>query len=96
METILAVYWKISSRAAITGSSCRRFHRVTPWATEEGTQRAETPACRRTSAAYAASFYELVALRQMAGQRVDGAQVLAALNSVINAFNDLLATKCGG
>jgi hypothetical protein len=32
----------------------------------------------------------------MAAQRVDGAQVLAALDSVINAVNDLLATKCGG
>ncbi|WP_316396352.1 hypothetical protein [Bradyrhizobium sp. 33ap4] len=45
--------------------------------------------------AYAASFYESVMLRQMAANRVDGARVLAALDSVINAFNDLLATKCG-
>jgi hypothetical protein len=35
-------------------------------------------------------------LRQVATQRVDGVRVLAALDSVINAFNDLLATKCGG
>jgi hypothetical protein len=49
-------------------------------------------ACR----AYAASFYESVTLRQTAASRVDGARVLAALDSVINAFNDLLATKCGG
>ena len=46
--------------------------------------------------AYAASFYESVMLREVAAKRVDGAQVLAALDSVINAFNDLLATKCGG
>jgi hypothetical protein len=46
--------------------------------------------------AYAASFYESVILRQVAANRVDGARVLAALDSVINAFNDLLATKCGG
>ena len=45
--------------------------------------------------AYAASFYQSVTLRQVAARRVDGAQVLAALDSVINAFNDLLATKCG-
>ena len=45
---------------------------------------------------YAASFYESVMLRQVAANRVDGARVLAALDSVINAFNDLLATKCGG
>jgi hypothetical protein len=45
---------------------------------------------------YAASFYESVMLRQVAVRRVDGARVLAALDSVINAFNDLLATKCGG
>ena len=49
-----------------------------------------------TCRAYAASFYESVMLRQVAVQRVDGARVLAALDSVINAFNDLFATKCGG
>jgi hypothetical protein len=49
-------------------------------------------ACR----AYAASFYESVMLRQVAANRVDGARVLAALDTVIDAFNDLLATKCGG
>jgi len=46
--------------------------------------------------AYTASFYESVMLRQASASRVDGASVLAALDSVINAFNDLLATKCGG
>jgi hypothetical protein len=35
-------------------------------------------------------------LRQAAAGRVDGARVLIALDYVINAFNDLLATKCGG
>jgi hypothetical protein len=35
-------------------------------------------------------------LRQAAADRVDGARVLTALDSVINAFNDLFATKCGG
>jgi hypothetical protein len=44
----------------------------------------------------AASFYQSVMLRQVASERVDGARVLIALDSVINAFNDLLATKCGG
>ena len=48
----------------------------------------------KTCRAYAASFYESVMLRQVAANRVDGARVLAALDSVINAFNDLLATKC--
>jgi len=46
--------------------------------------------------AYAASFYQSVTLRQVAAQRVDGVRVLTALDSVVNAFNDLLATKCGG
>jgi hypothetical protein len=46
--------------------------------------------------AYAASFYESVMLRHVAASRVDGARVLASLDSVIDAFNDLLATKCGG
>ena len=45
---------------------------------------------------YAASFYESAMLRQVAAKRVDGTRVLVALDSVINAFNDLLATKCGG
>ena len=45
--------------------------------------------------AYAASFYKSVALRQAAASRVDGARVVIAIDSVINAFNDLLATKCG-
>jgi hypothetical protein len=35
-------------------------------------------------------------LRHVAASRVDGARVLTALDSVIDAFNDLLATKCGG
>ena len=43
----------------------------------------------------AASFYESVMLRQAAVGRVGGARVLTALDSVINAFNDLLAMKCG-
>ena len=50
----------------------------------------------KTCRAYAASFYESVVLRHAAAGRVDGERVLAALDSVINAFNDLLATKCGG
>jgi hypothetical protein len=45
--------------------------------------------------AYAASFYESVMKRLAAAGRVDGARVLTALDSVIDAFNDLLATKCG-
>ena len=49
----------------------------------------------KTCRAYAASFYESVVRRHAAAGRVDGERVLAALDSVINAFNDLLATKCG-
>ena len=49
----------------------------------------------KTCRAYAASFHESVMLRQAAASRVDGAWVLTALDSVVNAFNDLLATKCG-
>ena len=47
----------------------------------------------KTCRAYAASHYESVMLLQAAARR--GAWVLTALDSVINAFNDLLATKCG-
>ena len=34
-------------------------------------------------------------LRQAAAGDVDGARMLTALDSVINAFKYLLATKCG-
>ena len=49
-------------------------------------------ACR----AYAASFYQSVTLRQAAARYADGERTLALLDSAINAFNDLLATRCGG
>ena|SRR5437016_4193913 len=49
----------------------------------------------KTCRAHAASFHESMMLRQAAAGRVDGARVLTALDFVINAFNDLLATKCG-
>jgi hypothetical protein len=46
--------------------------------------------------AYAASFYESVTLRQAAEKCLNGERILATLDSEINAFNDLLVTKCGG
>ena len=46
--------------------------------------------------AYAASFYESVTLRQAAAKCIDGDRTLVTLDSEINAFNDLLASKCGG
>ena len=52
-------------------------------------------ACR----AYAASFYDSVTTRQAAsGCILDPGhdQEIATLDSEINAFNDLLATRCGG
>jgi hypothetical protein len=54
------------------------------------------PNNEKTCRAYAASFYKSVMLRQAAAGRVDGAWLLIALDFVINAFNDLLATNCGG
>ena len=62
------------------------------WATVHN-QPANAADNEKTCRAYAASFYESV-VRRAAANRADGAQVLAALDSVINAFNDLLATKC--
>jgi len=58
-----------------------------------------TSRCRyreKSLGAYAASFRESVMLSQTAASRVDGARVLAALDSVIDAFNDPLVTKCSG
>ena len=49
----------------------------------------------KTCRAYAASSYESLMLRQAAAGDVDGARMLTALDSVINAFKYLLATKCG-
>ena len=49
----------------------------------------------KTCRAYAASSYESLMLRQAAAGNVDGARMLTALDSVINAFKYLLATKCG-
>ncbi len=48
-------------------------------------------ACR----AYAASFYKSVTTRQAAAGCTGNADI-TALDSVINGFNDLLATRCGG
>src|SRR3954462_6526646 len=47
-----------------------------------------------TCRGYAASFYQSVMLRQVAASR--GARVVVAVNTMVNAFNDLLATRCGG
>ena len=50
----------------------------------------------KTCRAYAALFYESVTLRQVATTCTAGERYLAVLDSEINAFNDLLAMKCGG
>jgi hypothetical protein len=52
-----------------------------------------------TCRVYAASFYESVTMRQAAAtcfRDADHERTLAALDSEIDAFNNLLATKCGG
>ena len=48
-------------------------------------------ACR----AYAVSFYETVTTRHAAA-RCTGDADITALDSEVNAFNELLATRCGG
>jgi hypothetical protein len=50
----------------------------------------------KTCRAYAASFYESVTLRQAAAACAPGERNIVALDSEINVFNELLATKCGG
>jgi hypothetical protein len=49
----------------------------------------------KTCRDYAASFYQSEMRRQAAAGRVEGARVLAALDSAIDAFKDVWATKCG-
>ena len=66
----------------------------THWATVRSQFRNATDrgaACR----AYAASFYESVTTRQAAAGCTSAADI-ATLNSEVDTFNDLLATKCGG
>ncbi|MET4482160.1 hypothetical protein [Bradyrhizobium sp. F1.13.3] len=45
---------------------------------------------------YATLFYEAVTLRQVATACTPSERNLAVLDSEINAFNNLMATKCGG
>ena len=87
-STIPAVAAECTSNKGI-GGSCAR------WAAVQS-QSANAADKEKSCRAYAASFYESVMLRQAAANRVDGARVLVAIDSVINVFNDLLATKCGG
>jgi hypothetical protein len=68
------------------------------WATVR-TQPAKTADNQTTCRAYAVSFYESVTLRQataLCNRDMDQARHLAVLDSEIDAFNNLLATKCGG
>jgi hypothetical protein len=65
----------------------------THWATLRN-QPASAADKEKTCRAYAASFYQSVTLRQVAASRGGGERYLALLDFTINAFNDLLATKC--
>jgi hypothetical protein len=88
-STIPALAAECTSNKGIDASCAR-------WATVQSQPANAVADKEKSCRAYAASFYESVTLRQAAANRVDGARVLAAIDSVINAFNDLLATKCGG
>jgi hypothetical protein len=85
--TIPAVASECTSNKGIDASRTR-------WATLRS-HAVHTSENEETCRAYAASFYESVTLRQAAARCVDGERDLAVLDSEINAFNDLLATKCG-
>lgn len=86
-STIPAVASECTSSKEIDASRTR-------WATLRS-QPAKPSDKEKTCRAYAASFYESVTLRRSAASCVDGERSLAALDSEINSFNDLLATKCG-
>ena len=85
-STIPAVAAECTSMKNL-GVSCARFASV-------NSKQVDTADNEKICRAYAASFYESEMWRQ-AADRVHGAQMLTALHSVINAFNELLATKCG-
>jgi hypothetical protein len=59
-------------------------------------QRANVVDQDKTCRAYATSFYESVTLRQAAERCANGKRNIALLDSEINAFNDLISTRCGG
>jgi hypothetical protein len=59
-------------------------------------QHAKAADKERICRAYAASFYESVTLRQAAAKCINGERTLPAIDSEVNAFNDLLAANCGG
>lgn len=49
----------------------------------------------KTCRTYVASSYESLMLRQATADDAEGARIVTAIDSVINAFKHLLATKCG-
>ena len=87
-STIPAVAGECTSTRDIAASRAR-------WTMVRG---APAGSVDRICRAYAASFYESVTMRQAAAtcsHDIDRERVLAVLDSEIDAFNDLLATKCG-
>ena len=87
----------ISSMASECTSSKEIATARARWATVRS-QPVNTADNEMTCRTYAASFYESVTLRQAAATCVrdtDNEWSLAVLDSEINAFNSLLAAKCG-
>jgi hypothetical protein len=83
----------VSTISAVAAECTSNKEFCSRWAPVQG-EPADAVSKEKTCRAYAASFYESMPLRELPAQRVDGTQVLAALDSIINAVNDLLATKC--
>jgi hypothetical protein len=89
-STIPALAVECASAKDIDASRAR-------WATVRK-QPAKTAEDQTVCHAYAASFYESVTLRQAAAlcsRDADQARNLVALDAEIDAFNSLLATRCG-
>jgi hypothetical protein len=90
VSTIPALASECASTKDIDASRAR-------WTTVR-THLAKTADKETNCRAYAASFYESVTLRQAAAlceRGADQARNLVVLDSEIDAFNNLLATKCG-
>ena len=88
-STIPSVAAECASRTDIDFSRAR-------WAAVR-TQQTKTADNQTTCRAYAASFYESVKLRQetaLCTRDTDQARNLTILDSEIDAFNNLLATRC--
>src|SRR5215468_10692552 len=97
----LVLFGLISGHAVpAAAAECASITEIAASRMDSTTARARPPDpahIEKTCRSYAASFYRIVLTRQAAVTcGIGRPRDLAILDQEINAFNDLLATKCGG